>query len=81
MPYLEISKDNISEEDVKVNVEVPNVIGLTYKEAKKILQDAGLQIVLRNEAEENMNLNDFIISNQVPTSGVQILEGGSIIVE
>lgn len=81
LPYLEVSKDNISSEDIKVNVEVPNIIGLTYKEAKKTLKDAGLEIVLRNEKEETEISDDFVISNQVPSSGVQILEGGSIIVE
>ncbi len=79
LPYLDISKDNISSEDIKVNVEVPNVIGLTYKEAEKVLKDAGLEITLRNEETEVAN--EFTISNQVPNSGVQILEGGSVIVE
>lgn len=79
LPYLEVSKDNISSEDIKVNVEVPNVINLTYKEAEKILKEAGLEITLRNEDTEISD--EFVISNQVPNSGVQILEGGSVIVE
>lgn len=79
LPYLEVSKDNVSSEDIKVNVEVPNVIGLTYKEAEKTLKDAGLEITLRNEETEVPD--DYVISNQVPNSGVQILEGGSVIVE
>lgn len=81
LPYLEVSKDKLSSEDIKVNVEIPNVIGLNYKDAKKVLQDAGLQITLRNEISENEIPEDFIISNQVPSCGVQILEGGKIIVE
>lgn len=79
LPYLEVSKDNVSSEDIKVNVEVPNVIGLTYKEAEKTLKDVGLEITLRNEETEVPD--DYVISNQVPNSGVQILEGGSVIVE
>ncbi len=81
LPYLEVSQDNLDQEDIKVNVEVPNIVGLTYKEAKKILQDTGLEITMRNETNESDISDEFIISNQVPNSGVQILEGGSIIVE
>lgn len=79
LPYLEVSKDNISSEDIKMNVDVPNVVGLTYKEAKKALRDVGLEITLRNEETEV--LDDYVISKQVPNSGVQILEGGNVIVE
>ena len=79
LPYLEVSKDNISSEDIKMNVDVPNVVGLTYKEAKRALRDVGLEITLRNEETEASD--DYVISKQVPNSGVQILEGGSVIVE
>lgn len=79
LPYLEVSKDNISSEDIKMNVDVPNVVGLTYKEAKRALRDVGLEITLRNEETEVSD--DYVISKQVPNSGVQILEGGSVIVE
>ena len=81
LPYLEISKDNLTVEEIKMNVEVPNVIGLTYKEAKEIMQQCGLEITFRNEVEDGKVSDDFVISNQVPNSGVQILEGSSIIVE
>lgn len=79
LPYLEVSKDNVSSEDIKMNVDVPNVVGLTYKEAKKALRDVGLEITLRNEETEVSD--NYVISKQVPNSGVQILEGGSVIVE
>ena len=62
-----------------MNVDVPNVVGLTYKEAKKALRDVGLEITLRNEETEVSD--DYVISKQVPNSVVQILEGGSVIVE
>lgn len=79
LPYLEVSKDNISQEDIKANVEVPNVVGLTYKEAKNVMKEAGLEICFRND--ETDISEDFIISNQVPSEGVQIMQGSSIIIE
>ncbi len=81
LPYLEVSEDNLTTEDIRMNIEVPNIIGLTYKEAKKTLKDSGLEITLRNEVEEKDISEDATIINQVPNSGVQILEGGSVIVE
>lgn len=81
LPYFEISQDNLESTDTKLNVEVPNVVGMSYKEAKKILQDVGLEITLRNYSMEKDIEEDAIISNQVPACGVQILEGGSVIVE
>lgn len=79
LPYLEVSKDNITQEDVKTNIEVPNVVGLTYKEAKNVMKEVGLELCFRNDEMEVPD--DFIISNQVPGEGVQIVQGSSIIVE
>lgn len=81
LPYLEVNQDKLENDDIKMNVEVPNIVGLTYKEAKKVLQEAGLQIVTRNETNESEPSDEFIISNQVPSGGVQILEGGNVIVD
>lgn len=80
LPYLEVAKDRIKEEDVKSNVEVPNLIGMTYEEAKKLLEQNGLQITYKNELNESQNKNDKsvgekIVINQIPISGVQLLEG------
>lgn len=79
LPYLNIEQDNLNEEDVRANVEVPNVVGKTYKEAEKILKDAGLTITRRNE--ENEISSDQIITKQFPEYGIQILSGGNVIVE
>ena len=64
---------------MKVNVEVPDVVGLSYKEAKKILNDAGLEICMRDESA--IDTEEWAVTSQIPISGVQILQGGSVIVE
>ena len=81
LPYLDVSQDNVDETDIKVNVEVPNVVGMSYKDAKKALNEVGLEITLRTELKENDNLDEMVIDNQVPSSGVEILQGGKVIVE
>ena len=78
LPYLEIKKDNISEEDVRKTVEVPNVVGLTISEAKKVLKEVNLEI---NYDETRENNSDKIITKQTPISGVEIYEGTRVAVE
>jgi len=69
LPYMEITSE---EEKIQENVKMPNVIGLTYKEAKKILEENGLGI--RSEFE-----SEAIITEQLPKEGIQITKGTEII--
>ena len=78
LPYLEVQKDNVSEEDVRIEVETPNVVGMTVQEVKKELKKLNLGISYE-ETEED--ISDKIITNQVPTSGVKIYEGTNVVVE
>ena len=78
LPYLEVQKDNETEDDIKEEVEVPNVTGLTVSEAKKILEDVGLEISYE-ETEENVA--DKTVTVQVPVSGIEIYEGTKVVVE
>lgn len=78
LPYLEVQKDNLTEDDIKEEVEVPNVTGLTVSEAKKILEDVGLEISYK-ETEENVA--DKTVTVQVPVSGIEIYEGTKVVVE
>ena len=85
LPYLEIKKDN-DEEGEKQEVEVPNVVGMTRKEAKNVLEENGLNIDLRENNNENIQntseeKSESIVSNQLPKAGVKIKEGTSVIVE
>lgn len=85
LPYLEIKKDN-DEEGEKQEVEVPNVVGMTKKEAKNVLEENGLNIDLRENNNENIQntseeKSESIVSNQLPKAGVKIKEGTSVIVE
>ena len=77
LPYLEVQKDNVSEDDVKEEVEVPNVIGLTVSEAKKALEEAGLEISYE-ETEEDVS--DRTVTSQVPANGIKIYEGTKVVV-
>ena len=78
LPYLEVQKDNVSEENVKTEVEVPNIIGMTVSEAKKELEKLNLGIDYE-ETEED--ISDKVITNQTPTSGIKIYEEANVIIE
>lgn len=91
LPYLEVKKDN-EEGEEKQEVEVPNLIGMSLKEAKQALTDLGLEIeVKENEIEEQATENDNdqnvenkttkdVIVKQLPKAGIRIKQGTSIIV-
>lgn len=79
LPYLEVKKDNETEEDAKNKVAVPNLEGMTIGEAKKVLKDLNLNLEYNEENTENEE--ERIITEQVPVSGVEVLEESSIIVK
>ena len=79
LPYLEVKKDNETEDDVKNKVAVPNLEGMTIGEAKKVLKDLNLNLEYNEENTENEE--ERIITEQVPVSGVEVLEESSIIVK
>lgn len=78
MPYLEINQDNLTEEEIKKEVEVPNVVGMTISEAKKALEEVGLEISYE-ETEEDVS--ERIVTEQVPVSGIEIYEGTNVVIE
>ena len=79
LPYLEVKKDNEKEEDAKNKVVVPNLEGMTIGEAKKVLKELNLNFEYNEENTENEK--ERIITEQVPVSGVEVLEESSIIVK
>ncbi len=85
LPYLEINKENVENEDniedseeVK-QVEVPDIIGKNISEAEKVLKENDLQLKIKNE--EVINNEELCIKNQVPQAGTVINAKSSIMVE
>ena len=64
LAYLEVKKDNQTEEDVLEEVEIPELRDKTIKEAKSILKDLGLELTLKEETEED--IKEKIIMEQLP---------------
>lgn len=76
LPYLEVKKDNETEEMVKKEVSTPNIVGLTVEEAEKTLKESGLEMDL--STEEEIDKKTVTIKEQFPTSGITVYEGTKI---
>ena len=76
LPYLEVIKDNQKDEDIVNKVSVPNVIGMSIKEAKQKLKEVNLTI----EHSDTCENDSLCITEQIPVEGVEVFEQSSIIV-
>ncbi len=75
LPYLETEN---TEETEKVSV--PNIVGMTVKEARNILEEVGLELQINN-APENIDETEAIITEQTPGTGIMQDKNGYIICE
>ena len=80
LSYLELTKDNETEETKKTQVEVPNIEGMTISEARKKLKEINLSLQIKNESEE-LDENTAIVSEQLPQQGISVYEETEILVE
>lgn len=77
LAYMEINRDYKDAEDfhhLTNQAEVPYVVGMTYKEAKRDIYQRGLSII---NAEENIADNDIIVS-VFPAEGTPLYTSGRI---
>ena len=80
LPYLEVSQGNTDEVEQVEQVQVPNVQGLSIKEAEKRLKEVGLEINIQNDSEE-LDKENVIITKQSPIEGVSVKKGSKVYVE
>ena len=80
LPYLEVNQGNQDEIEEINQVETPDLIGKTIKEAEEIIKETGLELNLQNE-DENIDKENTTIKNQTPKAGITINEGTKVYVE
>ena len=76
LPYLEVQKEENSEEE-PIEIDVPNLIGLTIKEAKEKIKELGIEIEYE---KEEIDEKQVTIKDQLPKAGIKIRKGNKIIV-
>ena len=79
LPYLEVNKDNQTEETEIGEVEVPNIEGKTLKEAENILKENNLKLVINHE-QENIDKETIIVKEQTPKTSIKVKEGSNVYV-
>ena len=75
LPYLEVSKTGEGEEVIE-EVQTPDVLGKTLKEAEGILKENGLEAVY--EVEVELDKENIIIKEQTPKAGIKVNKGSKI---
>lgn len=80
LPYLEVSQGNSDEVEVKEEVDTPDLIGKSLKEAKELLKESGLEMQVQNEVED-LDYENTIVKNQTPKAGIKINKGNKVYVE
>ena len=61
LPYLEVSQGNQDEDETIEQVQVPNIEGLSIKEAQKSVKELGLELSIENDSEELDKENTVVI--------------------
>ena len=77
LPYLELKKDNTETLEETFSVTVPNISGMSVKDATKVLSDLGLSLTYDNQDLEIDKSNTFI-TEQTPKEGISINSGNSV---
>ena len=80
LPYLEVSQGNQDELEQIEEVKVPNVQGITIKEAQKVVKELGLELSIENEPEDLDKVNTIIVE-QTPKEGIVVNKGNKIYIK
>lgn len=84
LPYLEVVQGNQEEIEKVEEVSVPNLIGMSIKEADKTVKEIGLELNIEGITEENkesLDEENTIIKEQTPVEGIKINKGNKIFVK
>lgn len=81
LPYLEVIKDNETEENKLEEVIVPNIVGMTIQEAEKELKNVELGMSFGQNNSEEVDKQTAIVKTQLPKYGIKVYKNTNIIVE
>ena len=79
LPYLELKEDNEKTKTETTVVTVPDVKYKSLDEAEKMLKEVGLNIKYEVR-EEKINKKEKIVKSQVPSGGISINSGSTVLV-
>lgn len=59
---------------------MPEVTGLSIKDAKNALKELGLDVEVNGETEENKIDDSVIVTDQLPKKGIQVNSGTKVVI-
>ena len=80
LPYLEVSKGNQDEIEEIEEVTVPNIIGMSIKEAEKNIKKLDLELEIENNDEE-LDKENIIVLKQLPAEGITVNKRSKVYIE
>lgn len=81
LPYMELEKDNVDEENNETEVEMPELRGKTIEEAEKILKELQIELEVNDIDIKEINKKETIIREQLPKPGIKILNNKKVYVD
>ena len=76
LPYLEVNKTG-GDAEVIEEVQTPDVLGKSLKEAENILKENGLEAVFETD-NEGIDKENTYIEEQTPKAGIKVNKGSKI---
>ena len=80
LPYLEVSQGNQEEIETVEEVTTPDILGMSIKEAEKVLKEKGLTLSMEGDSEEMDKENTFV-NEQTPNAGIVVNKGSQVYVK
>ena len=81
LPYLEVSQGNQEEVETVEQIETPDILGKSLKEAEKILKENGLTLNLENQNLDEIDKENTIVNEQTPKAGIVVNKGSNVYVK
>ena len=80
LPYLEVAQGNQDEVETVEQIQVPNVQGLSIKDAEKVVKELGLELNIENDSED-IDKENTVVTEQTPKEGITINKGSKIFIK
>ena len=77
---MEVSQGNQDEIEQVEQVQVPNIEGLSIKEAESAINDVGLELNVEDNSEE-LDKENAVVTEQTPKEGITVNKGSKVYVK
>lgn len=80
LPYLEVSQGNQDEVEKPEQVQVPNIEGLSIKDAEATAKESGLELSIENDSGE-LDKENTIVTEQTPKESISVNKGSKVYIK